>query len=833
MLRRLTWITVLPLLLAAAYFLADRVRELNARNHQDAERIAANMAIAVDNRLRMQIAALLVLADSPLADDFSRLEELYRAAQGLPRNLGTHVVFADMSRRILFHTRLPIGQGPSELSRTRGHVAVDEAIETGKPAVGDTLYGVVAKQNVAAVVVPVRRDGQTKALLISVLEVRRFQELFDTFSLPGDWTVTLRDGKGDLIAAHVPADRSEDIGLDFGAGHYVANSALSYWRVELDVPSVLYRGPVISAALTLAAGLAIATLIGFWGASVTGRRLARGVASLADPSAPAGRSSGIAEVDDARQLLTTAEAARDSAAERERESRHHFRATFEQAAVGIAHVAPDGGLIRVNERFCEITGRSREELLGRTFHDITHPDDLDRDVAQVGRLLTGELDTYSLEKRYLRPNGDVVWVNLTVSLVRDAEGAPDYFVSVIEDISERKALEGQLRQAQKMEAVGQLTGGLAHDFNNVLNVISMNVELLGLAKERGQPTEEYTDMALQAVRRAGEMTRKLLDFSRTEAGETRRVSVNGFVQGMERLIAKSLTPAIALEIVQAEDVWEVEINPGEFEAALLNLALNARDAMPEGGSLVIETANKVVDAYYAHRNPGSSAGDFVMVSVSDTGTGMAPDVASKAFDPFFTTKEVGRGTGLGLSMVYGFVRRSGGHVKIYTEVGEGTTIHMYLPRARGPAENREAPAEGRTSLPRGTETLLIVDDEEALIEAGAAALEGLGYRVLSATSGKEALEIIRQDPSIDLLFSDVIMPGGMDGYQLAVGALLERPGLGILLTSGFTRRREEFVNGERKIVAELARDLLPKPYNITELARAVRRVLDRPAREDD
>jgi len=386
--------------------------------------------------------------------------------------------------------------------------------------------------------------------------------------------------------------------------------------------------------------------------------------------------------------------------------------------------------------------------------------------------------------------------------------------------------EELIRQSQKMEAVGQLTGGLAHDLNNVLTVFSMNLGMLE-EKAAGEPgCLRHIKALQQGFTRAADLTRKLLDFSRTRVHETKRVSVNEFVEGLEDLITKSLTPAIELRMDLAPNVWTVDIDPGDLETALLNLALNARDAMPKGGTLVIETSNKQIDENYVQRNSGATSGDFVLISVSDTGTGMTPEGVEKAFEPFFTTKEVGSGTGLGLSMVYGFIQRSGGHVKIYSEPGEGTAIRLYLPRARGAVDEPEIKRLAARTAPGGGETVLVVDDERDLVDAAVSYLASLGYHTLSAANGKEALAVLEREPSVDLLFSDVVMPGGIDGYQLAVEAVARRPGLRVLLTSGFTRKREEYVNGERRLVADLARTLLSKPYNLAELAAAVRRALD-------
>ena len=422
--------------------------------------------------------------------------------------------------------------------------------------------------------------------------------------------------------------------------------------------------------------------------------------------------------------------------------------------------------------------------------------------------------------------GEEVWFYSSIVPVKDDRGEIEYFVVVSANTTERKKLEDQLRHAQKMEAVGQLTGGLAHDLNNTLAIISINVGLLSRLVTDTTEASKHSDVIMQSIQRASNLTRKLLDFSRTKAVETRLVSVNEFVQGMESLISNSVTPAIKIKTALTEAVWPVEIDPGDLENAILNLALNARDAMPDGGTLVIETVNKVIDQGYVNRNPGSAVGEFVMVLLTDTGTGMTAETKEKAFEPFFTTKDVGKGTGLGLSMVYGFVQRSGGHVKIYSEPGEGTTVHLFLPRALGLAHNKDPQSLDQDGLPGGDETILVVDDDERLVDAAASLLGILGYRTVTATDGKKALEILRQDLTIDLLFSDVIMPGSMDGYALAFEALNDRPDLKVLLTSGFARERPKYENGDSQIVSDLARTLLHKPYNMAELAGAVRGALN-------
>jgi len=503
---------------------------------------------------------------------------------------------------------------------------------------------------------------------------------------------------------------------------------------------------------------------------------------------------------------------------REREER--YRSVIATAQDGFWATDMAGRLIEVNDAYVRRSGYSRDALLSMSIADIEVMDSPAEVAARIAALRKER--TAFFATRHRARDGEVWDVEASVSCV-DIEGGRLF--CFLRDISERTAMERQLVQAQKMEAVGQLSGGIAHDFNNLLNVVSLNAGLLQMAVADNPGAQKFVDATMASVSRGAELTRKLLSFARAEMHDTRRVSVNQFVRGMEGLIARSLTPAIRVETALAEDVWPVDINPGDFEDAILNLALNARDAMPAGGTLVIETANKVIDDGYVQRNPGGRAGDFVMIAVSDTGTGMSRAVLDKAFEPFFTTKEEGRGSGLGLSMVYGFVRRSGGHAKIYSEVGQGTTVRLHLPRAEGEAGSA-GPDAATAEPPRGTETILVVDDEAALVQSAEAILASLGYATLAAANGPQALAVLDAHPEVDLLFSDVIMPGGMDGYRLAIAARSRRPDLRILLTTGFTRRRETLANGDGRLIARLTETLLGKPYNAAELAFAVRRALD-------
>jgi signal transduction histidine kinase/CheY-like chemotaxis protein len=395
-----------------------------------------------------------------------------------------------------------------------------------------------------------------------------------------------------------------------------------------------------------------------------------------------------------------------------------------------------------------------------------------------------------------------------------------------DEINERKRLEEQVLRSQKMKAVGQLTGGIAHDFNNILGIVMGNLELLQKRLNGDPQTENFLRNALRGTRRGAEITKKLLDFAREEPGVTRSIIVNDVVTHIQELTARSLTPSIRVVTNLAEDLWPVEIDPGDLEDAIFNLSLNAGDAMPDGGTLVIETANGVFDDDYAKQNPLAAAGDYVMISVSDSGTGMTDEVKEKAFEPFFTTKQFGEGSGLGLSMVYGFVERSNGHIKVSSKIDIGTTFHIYLPRAPEAATPAATASEQPTDLPVGDETILIVDDEEALLDVAAANLKQLGYKTLSAANGQHALEILDSRRDVNLLFCDVIMPGELNGYNVALTAHGIYPALKILLTSGFANENGENAHPESDYLNRLASDLLGKPYNARELAMAVRRALD-------
>jgi CheY-like chemotaxis protein len=374
-----------------------------------------------------------------------------------------------------------------------------------------------------------------------------------------------------------------------------------------------------------------------------------------------------------------------------------------------------------------------------------------------------------------------------------------------------------------MEAVGQLTGGIAHDFNNILAVIIGMTELTASAVASDPKLKAMVQQIDEAAERGAQLVQRLLAFARKQPLRARVLDVNEAVNGAVAMLDRALGEDIALKTVLADGLWPAVIDPSQLEEAILNLAVNARDAMPNGGRLIIETTNAHLDMDYAAQNPGVTPGGYVAVIVTDSGTGMPPAIIERVFEPFFTTKEVGKGTGLGLSMVYGFLKQSQGHVKIYSELGHGTSFKLYFPRVVQSTASADTPdlATLSRALPSGHETILVVEDDPAVRQVAVNALGGLGYQIHQAPDGKTALDILHSGSHIDLLFSDVIMPNGISGHDLAKAARQMRPDMKILLTSGYS---EQFIATRGDIGEDI--QLLSKPYRRDKLATAVRSALN-------
>jgi PAS domain S-box-containing protein len=505
------------------------------------------------------------------------------------------------------------------------------------------------------------------------------------------------------------------------------------------------------------------------------------------------------------------------ARERDREAvRSINQRIFDTSLDLILVVDSRGNFLRVSPSSWAILGYRAEEMIGQNAEGFLFTDDLESTRNEM-RLARHGAHARSFQCRYIHRDGHPVPIAWT-GIWSEPDG--QYFF-IGRDVTERLALESQLRQAQKMEAVGQLTGGVAHDFNNILTVIIGMVELLSDAVGQDERLGPIVQAIDEAASRGAQLTQRMLAFARKQPLQSRSIGLNEIVSRAGAMLQRTIGEDITVHLALAEGLWPALADPSQIEDVILNLAVNARDAMPNGGKLVIETANTHLDEHYAAQNVDVTPGDFVSVVVSDSGTGMPAEVLERVFEPFFTTKEVGRGTGLGLSMVYGFVKQSRGHVKIYSEVGHGTSIKLYLPRADAAAAD-DAPQSARLAAnPRGTETILVVEDSTTVRHVTVGILRALGYTVHEAEDGHAALAILKQPLAIDLLFTDLIMPNGINGQELVRQARALRPGLRALFASGYS---EQFLNNRGPAEGDVP--LLNKPYRTRALAEAVRGVLD-------
>ena len=505
-----------------------------------------------------------------------------------------------------------------------------------------------------------------------------------------------------------------------------------------------------------------------------------------------------------------------------RESEQRFSGAFLYAPIGKALVAPDGRWLKVNRVLSQMVGYSEAELLARTFQDITHPEDINADLEYVRQMLAGEISTYQMEKRYIHKHRHIVSVLLSVSLVRDDQGRPSYFISQIQDITERKRLEQEFRQMQKMEGIGHLASGVAHDFNNILAVIQLQS---GLLKVEQKLTNKQLEMAREiekAAQRAADLTRQLLLFSRKQPLQPRDLDLNEVVMSIAKMLQRVLGEDVDMQLKLPPEKLLINADAGMLDQILLNLTVNARDAMVQGGRLVIETFAADFDEIAAAQSSQAKPGRFICLSVTDTGTGIPPEILPRIFEPFFTTKEAGKGTGLGLATVFGIVQQHQGWINVYSEVGRGTAFRIYLPRLVK-TKNQKLNWAPLVSVRGGDETILLVEDDSCLRKAMRKSLSRIGYRVLEATTGPAALEIWKENhDAIRLVLTDMVMPGGMNGKELAEQLLQQEPKLKVIYASGYIA---DIINNDLRLEENV--NFLAKPFVADKLAQTVRNCLDR------
>ena len=523
-----------------------------------------------------------------------------------------------------------------------------------------------------------------------------------------------------------------------------------------------------------------------------------------------------------------------------------FRSAFDAAAHGMAVVSLTGQIEAANSALTAFLHRADLSTATYGFEELLHKDDRGQFLNGMRQLLMGETPVLQQELRYMTSEGRVVHGATSIALVKNEKGETEQLIVQITDTSEKKMVNERLQKAQKMEAIGQLTGGLAHDFNNLLTVIIGNLQLLDGKLNGDEKSEKRVSEAIVAARKGSDLTHQLLAFAKKQELEPRDVGVNGLVQGMAPLVSRTIGENIELKVDCMDGDPHSLIDPSQLESAILNLAINARDAMGNSGRLTIETQPVYLDREYADKNPDVTPGQYVLVAVSDNGCGMSAELQEKIFQPFFTTKAPGSGTGLGLAMVYGFIKQSGGHISVYSEVGHGTSVKMYLPRRMRSADGASAPkvemkvVDGFAPAPAAALSaiveavpepvvqpvrrpkILVVEDQEAVRAVACGFLEDFGYDVIEAGDGFQALAQLQENDDIDLMFTDVVMPGGMNGFDLAQAAQSLKPNLKIVHTSGYPKgamvHQDEprFKNGF----------IIMKPYRREELQKIIRDALE-------
>jgi PAS domain S-box-containing protein len=516
------------------------------------------------------------------------------------------------------------------------------------------------------------------------------------------------------------------------------------------------------------------------------------------------------------------------------ESERRYRRLIESVIdYAIFQLDPSGIIATWNPGAERIKGYTAEEIVGQHFSRFYTDEDRNAGVPAMALRTAAEIGKYEAEGWRVRKDGTRFWALVVIDAIRDEQGQLIGFAKVTRDITDRheaqellKKTQEQLAVSQKMEAVGQLSGGIAHDFNNLLMIVLGNLETAKrqAAQLTGAGTlQRVLNNAARGAQRAAALTSRLLAFSRRQALDPKPMDVSKYLAGSVEFLQRSLGETIEIEAVASAGIWKIEVDPNHLESALVNLAINARDAMPNGGKLTIEAANAHVDEEYARAMPELVPGRYVAICVTDTGAGMPREVVDRAFEPFFTTKEAGHGTGLGLSQVYGFVRQSGGHVRIYSEVGQGTTIKMYFPRLNAPDDEPNESADEPVAESETSETILVVEDDTDVRTYLAEVLRNLNYRVITAHNAQVALTVLLQeDRRVDLLLTDIVMPG-INGRELGRRAHTMRPELPILYMTGYSRNA--VVHHGR---LDEGVELLQKPVGQAQLAAQIRRLLDRP-----
>ena len=852
---------LVPTLLLAGLFLwwdSERDREALER---DLTVHARSLSLSVEREMRIAMAALEALRHSDVLaqGDMERFADVARRLHAdHPHWLG--VALIDRSGRQLFN----LAAEPGRVLPDAGHFDVVRQALAGRPAVSELLAGRIVAAPIVAIAVPVVVGGEVKYALSMSMPVAAIQGILTAHPLPEGWITGIVDQKGIIVARSRDPARGVGTpaapfwmqsggieGLVQGTGRLgvpilgaYARSELSGWRALVSVPLALLDAERNErlAAVALVGGLLL--LAGGEGAMALGRRVVQPIIQLARnaplylqgaPPQNAREDARVKALEETRELARSlADAGRK---QREIEAaRADTEAQFRMLVQGVTDYALNrldakGHVTSWNPGAERIKGYRADEIIGRHFSLFYTAEDRAKGVPELALREAATEGHYESQSWRVRKDGTEFFAHTVIDPIFDEEGELIGFAKITRDITEQREAQArlddareQLFQAQKMEAVGHLTGGVAHDFNNLLTVVLGNLDIARravnqLSGEMHERALRALDNAQQGGRRAATLVSQLLAFSRRQPLAPTVIDVNRFLRHLSEFLHAPLGETISLEVVGAGGAWAIEVDQNQLETALLNLAINARDAMPQGGKLTIEANNVFLDEEYsAHHGEDVKPGQYVALSVTDTGSGMPREVIERAFEPFFTTKQAGQGTGLGLSQVYGFVKQSGGHIKIYSEAGQGTTVRLYLPRATGvAADSRVEQPEG---LRGGSERILLVEDDDDVRAFLTDSMRELGYDVLGAADAEEALRILQTPERIDLLLTDVVLPG-QNGRQLAERAAELRPELKVMFMTGYSRNA--IVHQGR---LDPGVNLIQKPVVQSELAARLRRVLE-------
>ena len=819
---------LLPIVLfAIGITLAIGFRERNALEATALSKVR-EIAGGIDRYVAAQLKAAEVMAavGALRRDDLQAFYDL--AARLKDENPGwSTVVLSNASGQQLINLSRPF---ESQLAGVSDKDSFAEVLAVRTPVIGNLAErGLVTGDIFIPIRVPVLDGDQVRYVITIALNPRELSKMFELSDAPPDWVGAVVDHNGRLLARSVLAselvgrkatsaaldaikkgtqglyDGRTLEGLDTVFAFYT--SPLTGWSVHYAVPRSTYNAPLRSLLWIVGLCAAAAVISAFILFSILSR-----------------------------------EAARQRAEQVTREKDSQFRVLAEAMPNHVWTSLPDGSLDWFNEQTYNFSRAKPGELDGQGWAKLVHPEDLPAAAKHwAAALATG--NPYETEFRLRRHDGVFRWHVARAVPILGTSGGIIRWVGTNTDIEEQKntaealaqlndnlehlveersielvRTQEELRQSQKMEALGNLTGGIAHDFNNLLQLISGNLELVARDVAGNGNTERRIRNAMTGVSRGAKLASQLLSFGRRQPLEPKVVNLGRLIGGIDDLLRRALGEEIEIETVIAGGLWNAFVDPNNMENALINLAINARDAMGGKGKLTIEANNAFLDAEYSKNNSEATPGQYVLVAVSDTGSGISRENVERVFEPFFTTKPEGKGSGLGLSMVYGFVKQSHGHIKIYSEVGHGTTIKLYLPRSLLTAE---APLQPEIVSPsRGNESILVVEDDDEVRDTAVATLRDLGYHVLEANNAKSALTVIENGAQIDLLFTDVVMPGKLRSPELARLAKTRLPRLAVLFTSGYTENA--IVHGGK---LDEGVELLSKPYSREALATRIRGVL--------